>query len=228
MRSFLRAAALSAFFALICGCTAYPYGAGFSACDNHAGACYRDCERFAGAADYGACHADCDREANRCFDRAYGPYGYAGSPYVSPWYGSYGVWRPGGGYAYSSVTVINPYRYSRPRAYDGDRRDRGRDRDRWRDDGRRNGERWRDGRGERRYDRRRDGGSEGPSEPRGGGRGSGAARPPTGPESGPPPASSPPPAAEPSPHPARRRGQPRGSDDRPPQGRVREYRNRSE
>jgi hypothetical protein len=131
---------------LVGGCVTYPYTSSFGACDSRAGACYRACEAYADDGDYGACHADCEFEAEQCFDAAYGPYNYAGSPYgrsyISPWYGSYGTWYPDTGYALSFSVIKRygrSYRYDRDRRYDG-RRDGDRDR-RGRDRGGRDGDR---------------------------------------------------------------------------------------
>jgi hypothetical protein len=90
-------------FALLAGCTTYPYDNDFASCDNAAGQCYRGCESYEGTPDYGRCHDDCDFSADRCFDSAYAPYrsGYYGGYGPSPWYGSYGYWYPDTGYFFS-------------------------------------------------------------------------------------------------------------------------------
>lgn len=194
----LKQIAVGGALALASGCVTYPYATSFAYCDDQAGACYRDCEYYAGETGYGACHAACDREANACFNAAYSPYAYGGAYYSSgygaPWAGSYGRWAPNAGYVYTYRYSYAPPRstaprggYDRPRrGYDGPRTN----------DGRRDGGRW-DGRsdGRRSDDGRRRDGAGAPGYGTGGGAGAssgGGGAPettpsrPAGPRSGPP------------------------------------------
>ncbi len=214
--------------ALVGGCVTYPYTSSFAACDSRAGACYRACEDYADEGDYAACHQDCEYEADQCFDSAYGPYSYDGSPYgpayASPWSGSYGTWYPNSGYAFS-FTFIQRSGYRHPsRRYDRDRRDdkggrygRGdRDGDRdYRGPGQGGGQGAGGDRPGRRYDRPPSSG--GPGSGSGGGSGQGspppAGTPPAQPQAAPPPPppqGAPPPAGQPEPA-----ARPRGGEDRP-------------
>lgn len=115
---------------LLGGCVAYPYQTAFQTCDNAAGACYRGCEDYAGAADYDRCHADCEYSADRCFDNAYQPYSGAYG-YPSTWRGRYGYWYPDRGYAFS----FGYYSGHRDRYYRRHHNYRDRHRDEWRDRG---------------------------------------------------------------------------------------------
>lgn len=150
------------------GCVTYPYDDAFNYCDGQAAQCYRACEDYGGGYDYGRCHASCERQADRCFDQAYSPYQTGYGYGSSPWYGQWGSWTPGVGYAFSwsyfNRNYYGPsYGYSRPRyGYD-----------------RRGDDTWRDGRRNDNWDRRR-GGYGGPQQP--------GYRPPnSGPGYGPPP-----------------------------------------
>lgn len=106
----------AALFALT-GCETYgPYGGAFTSCDDAAGICYRACEANEGGPEYSACHASCDQRANQCFDHAYAPYSTSYAFGVSPWYGQYGSWYPGAGYAFS-WTYFNRYYYGPSYAY---------------------------------------------------------------------------------------------------------------
>lgn len=123
---------------LLAGCITYPYDTAFSYCDTQAGQCYRACEADDGRGDYGRCHASCEARSEQCFAQAYSPYGSNyGYGYNSPWYGQWGSWYPGTGYAFSwSYFNRNYYgpaygRYSAPR-YGRDGRDSWKD-DRYRD-----------------------------------------------------------------------------------------------
>lgn len=106
----------AALFALT-SCETYgPYGGAFTSCDDAAGICYRACEANEGGPEYSACHASCDQRANQCFDHAYAPYSTSYAFGVSPWYGQYGSWYPGAGYAFS-WTYFNRYYYGPSYAY---------------------------------------------------------------------------------------------------------------
>lgn len=114
--SLLRAGLAAAGLMLLAGCVTYPYETGFASCDAQAGACYQDCEVYAGETGYGACHASCEARANQCFATAYGPYrssSYYGG-YAWPWYGDYGVWGPQTGFIFSfNYGGYDRYRYNR-------------------------------------------------------------------------------------------------------------------
>ncbi len=136
---------------LLGGCVSEPYSQAFSACDDRAGACYRNCEVYAGGRNFSSCHRDCEYRANRCFDAAYGPYRSTSVTYGygAGWSGRYGAWHPAGGYTVFVTIVDGRSYYGRRRdpyyrdpyyrdpdyrdPYYGGGRDRGRDQDRDRD-----------------------------------------------------------------------------------------------
>lgn len=123
MRRILAVAA-SAFAGLLASaCETVPYSSSFAGCESRAEACFRECGYAPDEPSYRACTVRCEAEGNQCFDRAYSPYaagglytGY-GAVYGSPWYGRYGVWRPGYGYVYANPYASRPYRGVRPTPY---------------------------------------------------------------------------------------------------------------